>query len=85
MIYWYLIVVNIIGFVLMGADKRKARRQEWRISEKTLWITIFIGGSIGSYLGMKQFHHKTKHTSFKMGVPLVIVLQAALFIFLLVS
>nr|WP_106496954.1 DUF1294 domain-containing protein [Lentibacillus sp. Marseille-P4043] len=80
---WF--IINVFGFGLMGLDKQKARKHQWRISEKMLWLTIIIGGSIGSYLGMKLFHHKTKHLSFKLGVPIFIVLHVALAILLSVS
>ncbi|MGY0693117.1 DUF1294 domain-containing protein [Virgibacillus sp. FSP13] len=81
----YLFMINVFGFGLMGLDKRRARKHQWRISEKMLWMTIIIGGSVGSYFGMKLFHHKTKHLSFKFGVPIFVVLHVALAIFLSVS
>ncbi|MBT2218581.1 DUF1294 domain-containing protein [Virgibacillus dakarensis] len=81
----YLTLINVIGFVLMGTDKQRAIKHKWRISEKTLWITAIIGGALGSYAGMKTFHHKTKHRKFQIGMPLILSLQAVLFIFLTVS
>ncbi|CAH0244098.1 hypothetical protein SRABI80_02823 [Peribacillus frigoritolerans] len=76
----YMIITNIIGFALMGIDKRKARNGEYRISEKTLWFWAVIGGGTGSFLGMKQFRHKTKHAAFKWGLPILMILQIGLLI-----
>jgi uncharacterized membrane protein YsdA (DUF1294 family) len=79
MIYFftYLIAINIFGFAIMGIDKKKAKRGSRRISEKTLFTTALIGGSIGIKLGMEQFRHKTQHKSFVYGIPAIIVLQLA--------
>ena len=74
----YLMIMNIAGFTLMGADKRKAIRGAWRISEASLFLVALIGGSIGSILGMKTFRHKTKHWYFKYGMPAILILQIAL-------
>lgn len=71
----YLIIINALGFVLMLADKQKAKKRTWRIPEKILLGTAAIGGSIGVLLGMELFRHKTKHPRFAIGVPVVIVLQ----------
>ncbi|MGG4268528.1 DUF1294 domain-containing protein [Peribacillus simplex] len=76
----YMIITNIIGFAIMGVDKRKARNREYRISEKTLWFWAVIGGGTGSFLGMKHFRHKTKHTAFKWGLPILMILQIGLLI-----
>ena len=75
----YLIAVNLIGFVLMGIDKRKAIKNAFRIPEATLFSVALVGGSIGSILGMLIFRHKTKHWSFKLGMPAILVLQLILF------
>ena len=75
----YLIAVNLIGFVLMGIDKRKAIKNAFRIPEATLFFVALVGGSIGSILGMLIFRHKTKHWSFKLGMPAILVLQLILF------
>jgi len=64
----------------MGIDKKKARNGEYRISERTLWIVAVIGGGTGAYLGMKQFRHKTKHASFKWGLPVLMVIQLGLLV-----
>ena len=73
----YLAAVNIIGFVLFGIDKRRAVRHAWRIKESTLFITAVIGGSVGCIIGMQVFRHKTKHRKFVIGMPLILILQAA--------
>ena len=71
----YLLVMNLIGFALMGADKRRARRHAWRISEKTLFLAAILGGSLGAWVGMYAFRHKTKHWYFVVGMPLILALQ----------
>lgn len=76
----YLLLVNVIGFVLMFVDKKRAQNNQWRIKEATLFLTAAIGGSIGSMLGMKVFRHKTKHLSFMIGMPLIFIAQVALVI-----
>ena len=71
----YLFAVNIAAFALFGADKRKARRGDWRISEKALFLSAVLGGSLGAMIGMRVFHHKTKHWYFVFGIPAILVLQ----------
>ncbi|MBE5828047.1 MAG: DUF1294 domain-containing protein [Butyrivibrio sp.] len=71
----FLIVMNIIGFASMGIDKKRAQRSAFRIPEATLFAIALIGGSLGSILGMRVFHHKTKHWYFKFGMPLILILQ----------
>ncbi len=81
----YLIVINIIAFILYGVDKRKAKKGKWRISENTLLLIAILGGSIGAIFGMKIFHHKTKKSSFSVGLPIVLIIQIltiTLFVFL---
>ncbi len=78
----YLIFMNLIGFAVMGIDKRKARKKLWRISEATLFIIAIIGGSLGSILGMRVFHHKTRHWYFVYGMPSILVLQIVLIYFI---
>lgn len=80
LIYIYFIIINIIGFYFMYIDKRKAIKNEWRISESTLISIAIIGGSLGSLLGMYTFRHKTKHPKFTIGIPFIILLQIGLFI-----
>lgn len=78
----YLIIINLIGFASMGIDKRKAIQHKYRISEKALFLTALIGGSLGSILGMQLFRHKTKHWYFVLGMPAILVLQVLLALFL---
>lgn len=74
-IYIYLIIINALGLLLMRADKQKARKNLWRIPEKVLFGTAVLGGSMGIYLGMQLFRHKTKHLSFTIGIPLILSIQ----------
>ena len=84
MILIYLLLMNIAGFVMMGLDKRFSKIQgKRRIPEKTLLSTAFIGGDLGSYLGMKLFHHKTLHNKFRYGIPAIIAVHILLALFLL--
>lgn len=71
----YLLVLNIIGFLIMGIDKRRAKKRMWRIPEKTFFIVSLLGGSIGTWAGMYTFRHKTKHWYFVIGMPLILALQ----------
>lgn len=73
----YLLIVNLLAFFLYGIDKRKAAKGQWRISEGTLLGIAFIGGSIGAWIAMQLFRHKTKHWSFRLLVPLFFVMQVA--------
>ena len=75
-ILWiYLVVINIVALALYGADKRKAKKHAWRISEKALFLVALVGGSVGALLGMLIFRHKTKHWYFVIGIPLILALQ----------
>ncbi len=71
----YLAIVNLVGFIIMGVDKIKAKRRKWRIPEATLFLVAVIGGSIGSIAGMYIFRHKTKHLSFVIGMPVILFVQ----------
>ncbi len=71
----YFIVINIISSALAIADKSKARKEEWRISENTLMLFGLMGGAIGEYLTMKRIHHKTRHKKFMIGLPLEFLLH----------
>ena len=75
---YYLIVINIVTFLVYGIGKWKAKQGSWRISEATLLILAVIGGSIGALLGMKIWHHKTMHKKFKYGVPAILIIQIIL-------
>lgn len=76
----YLLLANLVGFVLMGVDKHKAKKKQWRIPEKTLFLSAILGGSIGALYGMHLFRHKTKHKSFVFGMPTILVVQMLLVI-----
>lgn len=69
--WWYLAVMNTLGFALMGLDKKRAGEHQWRISERTLFLVAALGGSVGSWLGMYIFHIKTKHWYFVIGIPVI--------------
>ena len=73
-----LAITNLISFFLMGHDKRFARQGNWRVSEKTLFLAAVCFGGLGGVLGMKVFHHKTKHWYFKVFFPVLLVMQVAL-------
>lgn len=79
----YLIIINIISFIVMGTDKRRAIKHVWRIPEKTLFLLAIIGGSICANLGMKVFRHKTKHMKFVIGMPAILIFQLCLSAYLL--
>ena len=74
----YVIVSNLIGFLMMGIDKSRAKRRRYRIPERTLFMTAILGGSIGVLIGMHLFRHKTLHRSFVLGIPLILVIQVIL-------
>ena len=74
----YLLLINAVAFVLMLADKQKARKKRWRIPERTLIGSALLGGSLGALLGMYTFRHKTKHLKFTLGVPAILIAQIAL-------
>ncbi|HYE83511.1 MAG TPA: DUF1294 domain-containing protein [Clostridia bacterium] len=75
----YLIVVNMAAFGIMGIDKHKARRHKSRISENSIFTSGIIGGGLGVLLGMSFFHHKTKHLKFKVGIPVIVLLNIIMF------
>ena len=81
----YLLAVNITSFLLYGIDKYKAKKGRWRISEITLLLMAVIGGSIGAWAGMRLWHHKTMHKKFKYGIPVIIIMQVALAVYLLTN
>ena len=76
----YLVIINVVTFFVYGIDKWKAKRSKWRVSEATLLMLAVIGGSIGAWIGMKVWHHKTLHKKFRYGIPIIIILQVALLI-----
>ena len=82
LILLYLLIINAIAFLLMLVDKYKARKNLWRIPEATLMTSALLGGSIGALIGMYTVRHKTKHLKFTLGIPLILIAQVALSIFL---
>jgi len=78
----YLIAINIATFFVYGIDKWKAKRSKWRIPESTLLTLAVLGGSIGAFIGMRTWHHKTMHNKFKYGVPLIINLQVVVAVYI---
>ena len=82
---YYLFAINIVSFFLYGIDKYKAKKNKWRISEATLLMIAVIGGSIGAWAGMRLWHHKTMHKKFKYGIPIIIILQVVLAVYLLTN
>ena len=79
----YLLAVNAVTFIVYGIDKYKAKHDNWRISEATLLLLAVFGGSIGAWFGMKVWHHKTMHKKFKYGVPVILLLQVALAVWII--
>ena len=82
-LYSYLVIINALGFILMLADKRKAKKNRWRIPEATLLGIGLMGGSLGCTLSMRIFRHKTKHLRFSVGLPVMLVFQLLLLFILL--
>lgn len=73
---YFIIIINILSFLAFGIDKRKAKKGQWRIKESTLFLLSIFGGSLGAMLGMKVFHHKTKHKSFTFFIPAIFIIEA---------
>ena len=80
-----LFIINLLTFFVYGLDKAKARKAQWRIPEATLLGLAVLGGSIGAWIGMKLWHHKTLHKKFKYGVPAIIIIQLALIVYFIIS
>lgn len=78
LLFVYLVLINVLGFVLMLVDKYKARKNLWRIPEATLMGVAALGGSVGSLAGMYLVRHKTRHPKFTVGIPLLLAAQIAL-------
>ena len=81
----YLVSINVVTFFMYGIDKWKAKKSRWRIRETALLGLAVLGGSIGAWLGMKVWHHKTQHKKFKYGVPAIITVQLALIVYFIIS
>ena len=79
---YYLLAINAVTFITYGIDKYKAKKAKWRISEATLLLLAILGGSIGAWMGMKVWHHKTMHKKFKYGIPAILLIQIALMAYL---
>lgn len=75
---YYLLAINAVAFIVYGIDKYKAKKAKWRIPEATLLLLAVLGGSIGAWMGMKVWHHKTMHKKFKYGIPVILLIQIAL-------
>lgn len=71
----WLALINLAAFGAMGVDKRRAKRDAWRIRERTLFLLALFGGSVGAIIGMRIFHHKTRHWYFVVGMPAILILQ----------
>ena len=80
----YLLVINIVGFIYMGIDKWKAKRNAWRIPEDTLFAITALGGGIGTIAGMYTFRHKTKKAKFTIGLPAILILEITLLVYELI-
>ena len=74
----YLVTINVATFFVYGIDKWKAKRSKWRITETALLLLAVLGGSIGAWMGMRVWHHKTLHKKFRYGIPLIIIAQVVL-------
>ena len=82
---YYLLGINAVTFIVYGIDKYKAKKAKWRIPEATLLLLAGLGGSIGAWMGMKVWHHKTMHKKFKYGIPAILLIQIALMTYLHVN
>ncbi len=71
----YLFLINVVGIYVMWSDKQKAKKDQFRIAEKTLFLVAILGGAFGTTYGMYQFHHKTKHWYFKYGMPAILIVE----------
>ena len=78
-LFIYLLVINVATFFTYGIDKWKAKKSKWRIRETALLLLAVLGGSIGAWLGMKVWHHKTMHKKFKYGIRAIIFIQFLIF------
>ena len=79
---YYPLAINAVTFIVYGIDKYKAKKAKWRISEATFLLLAVLGGSIGAWMGMKVWHHKTMHKKFKYGIPAILLIQIALMAYL---
>ena len=82
---YYLLGINAVTFIVYGIDKYKAKKAKWRIPEATLLLLAVLRGSVGAWMGMKVWHHKTMHKKFKYGIPAILLIQIALMTYLHVN
>ena len=82
-IAFYLLCVNLIGFAVMGIDKRRAKKKMWRVKERSIFAVALLGGALGAWAGMNTFRHKTAHKSFRYGLPAICTAQCAAIAFLI--
>ncbi len=78
----YLLIINLIGFLMMWSDKRKAKKGKWRIPEQTLFIVTALGGGVGTIAGMYTFRHKTQKLKFTIGLPALVILEIVAIIYI---
>lgn len=81
----YLVIINLVLFLTMAIDKSRAKRSKRRVPEATLFLMALLGGSIGGIAGMYCFRHKTKHMSFVIGFPAILILELALAVFIIMK
>lgn len=77
-LFWF-VMINVIGYVVMSEDKNKARKRRDRVPERTLFLLAFMGGSLGVLIAMYRKRHKTRHASFRIGIPLLLLLNMVLY------
>ncbi len=77
----YLAIINAFGFYMMWSDKQKAKKNAWRTPERSFFVVSAVGGSLGCWLGMQAFRHKTQHAKFTVGIPVILLLQIALILY----
>ncbi|MBM7648867.1 uncharacterized membrane protein YsdA (DUF1294 family) [Bacillus ectoiniformans] len=77
-LFGYFVLINLFTYMVMGQDKRKAQRGQYRTSEQMLWLLALAGGACGGWLAMQTYRHKTKHTAFVIGMPLLAIIDLGL-------
>ncbi|EOO20065.1 DUF1294 domain-containing protein [Bacillus mycoides] len=78
----YFIIINVIAFSMMGLDKRKAKKKQWRTPESTLFLSAVAGGAVGAWIGMYMFHHKTHKSKFVFGIPVLVIITVGVFLYI---
>ncbi len=84
-LFVYMVIINFISFIVFGVDKSKSQKNQWRIKESTLIVLSFVGGSMGSIIGMIVYHHKLNKKKFYIGIPLIFILNKVIEILLIVQ